>query len=158
MHEHKEARMTEDAKPMSGSITKTLDLPASAGEVWAVVGDFNGLPRWNAGVERSDLSDGGRRRTLTLKTGVKVVEDLVHHDDGGRSLSYSIVEGPVPVSRHKAMLSVSDRGPNQSTVSWSCAFEPKGVPVEVVTGIFSGIFEGGLEQLAALFGGKPRGK
>jgi uncharacterized protein YndB with AHSA1/START domain len=154
--EEKEARMTEDAKPMSGSVTKTLELPASAGEVWAVVGDFNGLPRWNAGVERSDLSEGGRRRTLTLKTGVKVVEDLVHHDDGGRSLSYSIVEGPVPVSRHKATLSVSDRGPNQSTVHWRCEFDPKEVPVEVVTGIFSGVFDRGLKQLADLFGEKGR--
>jgi uncharacterized protein YndB with AHSA1/START domain len=52
--------MTEDAKPMSGSVTKTLELPASAGEVWAVVGDFNGLPRWNAGVEGaiSAMADG----------------------------------------------------------------------------------------------------
>jgi hypothetical protein len=148
--------MTEDANPMCGSVTKTLELPASAGEVWAVVGDFNGLPRWNAGVERSDLSEGGRRRTLTLKTGVKVVEDLVHHDDGGRSLSYSIVEGPVPVSRHKATLSVSDRGPNQSTVHWRCEFDPKEVPVEVVLGIFSGVFDRGLTQLANLFGEKGR--
>jgi hypothetical protein len=148
--------MTEDANPMCGSVTKTLELPASAGEVWAVVGDFNGLPRWNAGVERSDLSEGGRRRTLTLKTGVKVVEDLVHHDDGGRSLSYSIVEGPVPVSRHKATLSVSDRGPNQSTVHWRCEFDPKEVPDEVVTGIFSGVIDSGLKQLADLFGEKGR--
>ena len=148
--------MTEDAKPMSGSVTKTLELPASAGEVWAVVGDFNGLPRWNAGVERSDLSDGGRRRTLILKAGGKVVEELVHHDDVGRSLSYSIVEGPIPVSRHKATLSVSDRGPNQSTVHWRCDFEPKDVPVEVVSGIFSGVFDRGLTQLGYLFGEKGR--
>ena len=150
--------MRDDSQAMSGSVEKTLELPASAGEVWAVVGDFNGLPRWNAGVERSDLSNGGQRRTLTLKAGATVVEDLIHRDNHGRSLSYNIVEGPVPVSRHKATLAVIDRGPNQSTVSWRCEFEPKGVPVEVVAGIFSGIFEGGLKQLADLFGGKPRGK
>lgn len=150
--------MSNDSRAMSGSVVKTLHLPASAGEVWTVIGDFNGLPRWNAGVERSDLSDGGKRRTLTLKAGGTVVEDLVHHDDAGRSLSYSIVDGPISVSSHKATLAVIDRGPNQSTVRWSCAFEPKGVPVEVVTGIFSGIFEGGLKQLADLFGGKLRGE
>ena len=150
--------MSDCGREMSGSVTKTIDLPASAGEVWTMLGDFNGLPRWNAGVERSDLSDGGRRRTLTLKAGGKVVEDLVHHDDVGRSLSYCIVEGPIPVSRHMATLSVSDRGPNQSTVHWRCDFEPKDVPVEAVSGIFSGIFEGGLKQLADLFGGKLRGE
>jgi hypothetical protein len=49
---------------------------------------------------------------------------------------------------------VSERGPGQSTVRWRCEFEPKGAPIEVVAGIFSGIFEGGLKQLAQMFGGK----
>jgi hypothetical protein len=148
--------MMDDAKSMSGSASKSIELPVSAGEVWTVIGDFNGLPRWNAGVERSELSNDGKRRTLTLKAGGTVVEDLVLRDDVGRSMSYSIVEGPIPVTRHKATLSVSDRGPNQSTVLWRCEFEPKNVPAEVVTGIFSGIFEGGLKQLAAFFGNKSR--
>jgi uncharacterized protein YndB with AHSA1/START domain len=144
--------MSNESQGMSGSVEKSVDLPASAGEVWAIVGDFNGLPRWNAGVERSDLGNGGQRRTLTLKAGGSVVEDLVHRDDRGRSISYSIVEGPIPVRHHKATLSVSDRGPNQSTVRWRCEFEPKDAPIELVAGIFSGIFESGLKQLAGLFG------
>lgn len=142
---------------ISGSVTKTLDLAADAGEVWAVLGDFNGLPRWNTGVERSDLSNGGKRRTLTLKVGGTVVEDLLHHDDAGRTMTYSIIESAVPVSRHKATISVIDRGPNQSTVRWTCEFEPKGVPVETAAGIFSTIFERGLAGLAGLFGG-PEGR
>jgi hypothetical protein len=139
---------------MNGSVTKTIDLPASAEEVWKVVGDFNGLPKWNAGVERSDLSNDRKRRTLTLKAGGKVVEDLLHRDHAGRSMTYSIVESAVPVVRHKATISVIDRGPNQSTVRWSCEFEPKGVPVETPTAIFSAIFDGGLKLLAGLFGAK----
>lgn len=143
-----------DSGSMSGSIKKSIVIPAGAAEVWSVVGDFNGLPRWNAGVERSDLSESGKRRTLTLKAGGSVVEDLVHRDDAVRSLSYTIVEGPIPVSRHKATIAVVERGPNSSTVQWSCEFEPKAAPVNTVAGIFTGIFEGGLKQLAALFGGK----
>jgi hypothetical protein len=141
---------------MSGSASKSVELPVSAGEVWTVIGDFNGLPRWNPGLERSELSNGGTRRTLTLKAGGKVVEDLVDRDEAARSISYSIVEGPIPVTRHKATLSVSDRGPNQCTVLWRCEFEPANVPADVITGIFSGIFEGGLKQLAALFGDRAR--
>jgi hypothetical protein len=141
---------------MSGSASKSIELPVSAGEVWTVIGDFDGLPRWNPGLERSELSNGGTRRTLTLKAGGKVVEDLVDRDEAARSISYSIVEGPIPVTRHKATLSVSDRGPNQCTVLWLCEFEPANVPADVVTGIFTGIFEGGLKQLAALFGDRAR--
>ena len=139
---------------MSGAVSKSLDLPVSAGEVWDVIGDFNGLPRWNAGVERSDLSSGGKRRTLTLKAGGSVVEDLIDRDEAKRSMSYSIVESAVPVSRHRATLAVVDRGPNQSTVKWDCEFEPKGVDDATVEGIFSIIFERGLKQLAERFGVK----
>lgn len=135
---------------MSGSVTKTIDLPASAGDVWAIVGDFNGLPKWNAGVERSELSNGGKRRTLYLKVGGTVVEDLLEHDNAARRISYSIVESAVPVSRHKATMTVEDRGASRSTVHWTCEFEPRGVPLETVEGIFSRIFEGGLKQLADL--------
>jgi uncharacterized protein YndB with AHSA1/START domain len=146
--------MNSNSQSMSGSVVKTIELPASAADVWAVIGDFNGLPRWNAGVERSDLSEGGKRRTLTLKAGGAVVEDLVYYDEAGRSLSYSIVEGPIPVSRHQATIAAAERGPGQSIVRWNCEFEPKGAPIEVVAGIFSSIFEGGLKQLAQMFGGK----
>jgi hypothetical protein len=133
---------------MSGSVTKTIDLPASAEDVWAIVGDFNGLPNWNAGVLRSELSNDRKRRTLHLKVGGTVVEDLLEHDHAARRMSYSIIESAVPVSSHKATLTVKERGPGQSMVHWTCEFEPKGAPLETVEGIFSRIFEGGLKQLA----------
>ena len=139
---------------MSGAVSKSLHLPVSAGEVWDVIGDFNGLPRWNAGVERSDLSSDGKRRTLTLKAGGSVVEDLIDRDEAKRSLSYSIVESALPVSRHKATMVVMDRGPNQSTVQWRCEFEPKGAHVATLEGIFSSVFDRGLKQLAERFGAK----
>jgi len=139
-----------------GSVLRTIDLPASADEVWSVVGDFNGLPRWNAGIAASELSENGRRRTLTLKAGGSVVEDLVEYDPAARRLSYSFVQTPVPVTHHKATLEVVDRGPNQSTVRWSCEFEPKGTDVASVGPIFARIFESGLQELAGLFGGQGR--
>ncbi len=139
---------------VSGSVSKTVDLPVSAAEVWALVGDFNGLARWNAGVERSDLSNGGKRRTLTLKVGGSVVEDLIDRNDANRMISYSIVESAVPVTRHKATMTVLERGPAQSTVRWNCEFEPNGVDAATVEGIFSTIFDRGLQQLADRFGAK----
>jgi hypothetical protein len=140
-----------------GTVTKTLDLHVSADDVWDVIGDYNGLARWNAGVARSDLSNGGKRRTLTLKAGGSVVEDLIDYDWKGRRYSYSIIESALPLARHKATISVVERGPNMSTVHWTCEFQPKGVDVPTLGGIFGGIFEGGLKQLEQLFGGqRPR--
>jgi hypothetical protein len=134
-----------------GTVTKTLDLPASADDVWAVVGDFNGLARWNAGVARSDLSHEGKRRTLTLKAGGTVVEDLLEYDWAGRRCTYRIVESAVPAEQHKATISVVDRGPGRCTVHWTCEFYPKGADLETVTGIFSAIFDRGLSQLEQMF-------
>ncbi len=144
-------------KEKGGTVSKSIDLPVAADKVWAVLGDFNGLPRWAAGIANSELSNNGKRRTLTLKAGGSVVEDLVDYDAAGRRYSYSIVEGPIPVSRHKATMAVIDRGPGKSAVQWSCEFEPRGVDTNVVTGIFTGIFEGGLKQIEQMFGGQgPR--
>jgi hypothetical protein len=143
--------MTDMSRGGGGTVTKTLDLPASADDVWAVIGDFNGLARWNAGVARSDLSHEGKRRTLTLKVGGTVVEDLIDYDWAGRRCSYSIVESAVPAERHKATLSVIHRGPGRCTVNWTCEFYPKGADLETVTGIFSTIFERGLKELEEIF-------
>jgi hypothetical protein len=144
-------------KGKGGEVSKSLDLPVAADKLWAVLGDFNGLPRWAAGIATSELSNNGKRRTLTLKAGGSVIEDLVDYDAAGRRYSYSIVEGPIPVSRHKATMAVIDRGSGNSTVRWSCEFEPKGVDTSVVAGIFAGIFEGGLKQIKQMFGGQgPR--
>ncbi|MEX2126686.1 MAG: SRPBCC family protein [Xanthobacteraceae bacterium] len=143
--------MADDPRSGKGTVTKTLELPVSAEDVWEVVGDYNGLARWNAGVARSDLTNEGKRRTLTLKVGGSVVEDLVDYDWRGRRYTYSIVESAIPVTRHKATISVIERGPNMSTVHWTCEFQPKGVDVPTVAGIFTGIFEGGLKQLEHMF-------
>jgi hypothetical protein len=119
------------------------------------LGDFNGLPKWAGGVEKSELSNNGKRRTLFLKAGGTVVEDLVDYDPAARRYSYSIIESAVPVSRHRATMEVIDRGPNRSTVRWSCEFDPKpGVEVATVSGIFGAIFDGSLKQVAARFGGQ----
>jgi hypothetical protein len=135
-----------------GTVTKTLELPASASDVWEVVGDFNGLARWNTGVARSDLSNEGQRRTITLKAGGTVVEDLVDYDWAGRRCTYRIVESAVPVVQHRATLSIMDRGPGRCTVQWSCEFYPRNnIDVETVSAIFSGIFDRGLLQLEQMF-------
>jgi uncharacterized protein YndB with AHSA1/START domain len=143
--------MAEGTRGGKGTVSKTLELPANAEDVWAIVGDFNGLARWNAGVTRSDLSHQGQRRTLTLKAGGTVVEDLVEYDWAARRCSYRIVESAVPVVQHKATLFVVDRGPGRATVHWTCEFYPKDVDVETVTAIFSAVFDRGLNQLEQMF-------
>ena len=83
-------------------------IPADAAAVWAVVRDFDGLPRWHPAIESSVLETPGDSvgavRHLTLGDGGEVREVLVALSDTTRSLTYEIphlaVPGPpVPLDR-----------------------------------------------------------
>ena len=57
-----------------------------------------------------------------------IVERLEACDDAGRSLSYSIVEGPMPAENYLATICVAETGANSCHVDWSASFDlPEGV-------------------------------
>lgn len=132
-----------------GSHAQTIDIDADPAKVWAVVGDFNGLPAWNPGLASSQLEDGGNVRLLVRRAGGHVRERLVERDETQRVIRYSIFESGLPVSRHLATMQVQPRGKG-STVTWSCEFESKGPPDAEVAAIFRQIFTGGLSSLKTL--------
>lgn len=51
----------------------TIDIPASADQVWQLIGGFNTLPDWLPFIPKSELSDGGRVRTLQTADGAVVI-------------------------------------------------------------------------------------
>ena len=50
---------------------------ASVAAVWQKIGDFCGIAAWGGGIAHCELSTDHKRRTLTLKDGATVVEELV---------------------------------------------------------------------------------
>lgn len=129
---------------------RVTELAAGADEVWAVVGDFNGLPEWLPPIERSELEDGGVRR-LTLRDGGEVVERLESHDDAGRSYSYRILESGLPVRDYRATVAVHER-PDGCEVEWQSTFEPEGASEEDAVAVIDGIYDTGLAALRERFG------
>ncbi|CAM04879.1 polyketide cyclase/dehydrase/lipid transport protein [Saccharopolyspora erythraea NRRL 2338] len=93
-------------------------IPASADEVWRLVREFDGLPRWHPEVAASEIEGGGDARpgcvrALTLSDGALVRERLSALDDIQRSCTYEMLEGPFAVRRYVATLRlapVTDRG------------------------------------------------
>ncbi|WP_317615585.1 SRPBCC family protein [Candidatus Methylopumilus universalis] len=58
-------------------------------------------------------------RTLTLKSGGKVVERLKGIDEEAMKLKYEILEGAVPVADYNSFIVVAKgSGPNESSVTW----------------------------------------
>ena len=64
----------------------------------------------------------GDDRTIAT-SGMTIVERLVNRDEDARTITYAIVDGPVPVDSHEATIAVVPAG-DGSRVSWSVTTEP----------------------------------
>lgn len=126
----------------------TIDIPASADQVWQLVGGFNTLPDWLPLITESTLSEGGRVRSLKTADGGVVIERLQTFDNAARTYSYSIEQAPFPATDYLATLKVEAQGQG-ARVTWSGRFTPNGVSEEEVVTLFNGIYQGGLDALRA---------
>jgi hypothetical protein len=144
------------AKPACAlEVTRSRDLPAPASAVWALVGDFCAIQFWHPQVERCILSadddDDGIRaqiRGLVVKGGLgTIVEVETARDEAGRSYSYSLIQGPLPVRAYNATLAVRPNGTG-STVIWSATFDAEGMADAEAVADIAGVFEAGLAGIA----------
>ena len=74
--------------------------------VWRVVSDFNGLPAWMAGMSDSVIEDnkphnavGAVRRLSMAGSKDKLRERLEAFSPADYRITYSVLEGPLPVSK-----------------------------------------------------------
>jgi hypothetical protein len=102
-----------------------------------VVGDFGGIG-FMPGVE-SVTVDGDVRTVATM--GIEVQEKLVSRDEATRTISYSIIAGPVPVEHHQATISVEPAG-DGSHVIWAVETDD----ADSAT-FFNSVYEGSLTAL-----------
>ena len=125
-----------------------IDIPATADQVWQLIGGFDSLPDWLPFIPKSELSEGGRVRSLQTADGAVVVERLEAFDNAGKTYSYSILQAPFPATDYLATISVEAQGQG-TRVTWSGRFAPVGVSDKEVEELFAGIYQGGLEALRA---------
>ncbi|MER7012263.1 SRPBCC family protein [Saccharopolyspora sp. NPDC000359] len=129
------------------STTTTTDIPAPADRVWQLIGGFNSLPDWLPYISTSELSEGGRVRSLTNAEGGVIVERLEAFDNDARSYTYSIVQAPFPVTGYRSTITVHAVSVSRSRVEWSGTFTPDGAGDEEVVALFHGIYADGLAAL-----------
>src|SRR5712692_1220287 len=120
----------------------------SADALWVKIGDFCGISKWHPAVEKCELSADGKTRTLSLKGGGTIVEALVKMDAAGRSYTYSIVSGPLPVANYTSTISVAADGAG-STVTWVGKYDAKGASDADSMKVIDGAYESGLKALTA---------
>ena len=134
----------------------SIDIPASPGDVWQLIGGINSLPDWLGYIPKSELSEGGRVRHLATPQGETIVERLERFDNSARTYSYSILKAPFPITGYLSTLQVKTAVDGKgSHVEWAATFTPdSGVSDEEASKIFQGIFEDGLKELASRFKAK----
>ena len=128
------------------------DFTASADAVWEKLGNFAEL-EWMPGVSSVDVEGEGLGALRKIAMGpATIVERLEAHDAAGRSLSYSITEGPIPVENYLATITVTPKG-DGCHVDWSAKFVvPEGIPADAIAPGLEGAYGGALDSLKDLLG------
>ncbi|APS17626.1 MULTISPECIES: SRPBCC family protein [Streptomyces] len=138
---------------MAGT-TASTELPVSAAHVWQLIGGFDSLPDWLPYIPTSELSDGGRVRTLVNEEGGVIVERLEAFDNAARSYSYSILRAPFPVTGYLSTITVHEgSAPGRARVEWSGTFTPDGIGDDEAAALFHGIYADGLAALTQSLAG-----
>ncbi|MFD5693945.1 SRPBCC family protein [Streptomyces rubiginosohelvolus] len=134
--------------------TASTELPVPADRVWQLIGGFDSLPDWLPYIPTSELSEGGRVRTLVNEEGGVIVERLEAFDNAARSYSYSILRAPFPVTGYLSTITVREgSAPDRARVEWSGTFTPDGIGDDEAAALFHGIYADGLAALTQSLAG-----
>jgi Polyketide cyclase / dehydrase and lipid transport len=131
----------------------------SADAVWAIVRDFNGLPKWTPFVAESRIEGGlpsdkvGCVRNFRLKDGGVIREQLLTLSDYDYQCTYSILESPMGVENYVATLKLTPVTDGNTTFAeWWAEFDPPaGEEKELAEGIGQGVFQTAFNSLKLMF-------
>lgn len=130
------------------SVVQSVDVLASADEVWALIGPFGGT--WHPLIASIRLTGTGIGQLRTIETidSQRIVERL--ESTGSLSYRYTNVSG-IPASNYTGELGVTPNG-SGSTVTWRVQYLADGQPDFVVTTIVTTLLTTGLDSLKTRFG------
>jgi len=153
------AAFAAEANELSAEQSIRIDAPPAA--VWAILGDFNGQPRWLPAAERSQIVLGsnnrvGAIRQITRRDGTRVTERLLDYDGAQMRMAYTYVDGAVRSSDYFPVVTVKDGGNGTSIVQWSARFKrlaywmdppPEGQDDKALVELYTRLYKLGLESL-----------
>lgn len=123
-------------------VSELVSISAPADDVWKQVREFGSM-EWHPAVESTEAPAGntaGAIRTLRLKGGANILEQLDEHSDVSRAYTYCMLDsGPLPIVDYKSTIRVREAGIMSCQVEWSGSFSSSnddGMAVEIITGIY----------------------
>ena len=136
------------------NVHESAVLSSGAAEVWQAIGDFGKLADWHPAAVTSTLETraGSIVRVINISGGGVLTEKQEAHDDEAMTQSYSIVDGPLPVSDYHSTIKVIPGDDGTCTVDWTGRFNANGADDATASKIISGIYTAGLSALKKRFG------
>ena len=103
------------------TFSESLEINASPGEVWAVLGDLASVARWIPGV--TAVSVHGMSRICTFDDGHTQSEQISDYSSSTRSYRYRIEGAPLPVTDNIGSFAVQQEN-GRTRVVWESSFQP----------------------------------
>ncbi len=112
-------------------VLRSTIIDAPIDQVWSILRDFNGHDRWHPAIASSAIEGGapvdavGSVRDFRLGDGGRLREQLLALSDSKRTLTYCLLEAPLPLMEYVATIRlkpVTDGG--QTFWEWSSEFRP----------------------------------
>jgi NADPH2:quinone reductase len=136
-----------------------IDAPVDA--VWRVLRDFNGHDRWHPSIAVSAIEGGqpvdvvGVVRRFRLTDGGELREQLLSLSDEKRTLTYCLLEAPLPLMGYIATMRLRPVTDGERTFwEWRCEFRPpEHRRDELVSLVRDGVHRAGFEAIRRMFGG-----
>jgi hypothetical protein len=114
----------------------------TAEDVWKIVGDPTRIVEWFPGVTEATVE--GTSRTLMLKAGLPVHEEIVTLDHHMRRFQYRIT-GPLPIKYHLGTMDVIEDGEPGCLLMYSTEISP-----DPMAFVLDGVISEGIGNLARM--------
>lgn len=134
-------------------LSESVDVTASPADAWAAIADWCSIAAWHPVIASCEPSEDGDKtmRMLTTGDGGEILEELNELNEDGMSMTYSIIESPLPIANYNSTISVAENGEG-ATVTWSSTFDSNGVSDDEAFELMTGIYRTGLDELARQLG------
>ncbi|MEO4016438.1 SRPBCC family protein [Pseudomonas rossensis] len=122
--------------PQGCHVVSSVEVPADAHKVWAVVGNFAGFDQFIPALSHIEMTGEGvsSLRKKFFKDGNLVVEQLNSRDDQALNMTWTTIYNTLGVANLWAAMSVEPLGESQSRATWTIIAEPAQGGAEALPG------------------------
>ena len=122
--------------PHGCHVVSSVEVPAEATQVWAVVGNFAGFDQFIPALSHIEMTGEGvsSLRKKFFKDGNLVVEQLNSRDDQALNMTWTTIYNTLGVANLWAAMTVEVLGEGKSRATWTIIAEPAQGGAEALPG------------------------